>query len=306
MGADVAKVTWFACLNPLLVVDFIGGAHNDALMMGITIAGLWLGFQKRWWPVAAVVIGIAATIKQPAILAAYVLPLLTRPLPSWRMIREAAIAVGRVLASVAIAAASFVAISLACGLGFGWINATGVPGQAKTLNPSYAVGELLQVIFAPGGDSIVQTTQQVFAIGGFVIAIVLAIRVAPRRPIDALAYSYLVIAFTSQALHSWYVLWGALLLPLPMTMPAWTQSSTKIFAVFKRWNITIAVGLTIVLLTSETITLAFRNGGSENWWVWALTAAAVGLLGWSFYQHELSRRQPEKYELAPLEPPDIR
>ncbi|MBK8461564.1 MAG: polyprenol phosphomannose-dependent alpha 1,6 mannosyltransferase MptB [Nigerium sp.] len=36
------RAAWWALLNPLLVVHFIGGAHNDALMAGASLTALWV------------------------------------------------------------------------------------------------------------------------------------------------------------------------------------------------------------------------------------------------------------------------
>ena len=70
MGADPQMTAWFSTINPLIIIDFVGGAHNDALMMGLVVLALWLALSQRfWW--AAVLVGVAACIKQPAILAFY-------------------------------------------------------------------------------------------------------------------------------------------------------------------------------------------------------------------------------------------
>ena len=107
----------------------------DSLMMGLVIAGLWVtllpakGRFNGWWLLGAVLVGIGAAIKQPAIMAAYALPLMVRPWVNWSL-REVAITAGRVLASFAVAIGSFCLVTLATGLGFGWINAVSVPGRA--------------------------------------------------------------------------------------------------------------------------------------------------------------------------------
>ncbi|MCL2653860.1 MAG: polyprenol phosphomannose-dependent alpha 1,6 mannosyltransferase MptB, partial [Propionibacteriaceae bacterium] len=208
MRVDEHFVAWFALLNPMLVISFIGGAHNDALMMGFVAVGLWVAgrglnwFRTRadpatgaqddafgatqddalgatqddafgatqddafgatqndgetptrhparsvaksqdlanlWWLLGAVIVGIGATVKQPALLAALALPLITRPWTSWAW-RDTLTTIGRVLASLATATATFILVSFGCRLGFGWVNSVSVPGRSLTVAPFTLLG----------------------------------------------------------------------------------------------------------------------------------------------------------------------
>ncbi len=67
-GVDPATATWLAVLNPLVVMHFVSGAHNDALMAGLLVLAFWLGTCRRCtW--AAVLVGCAIAIKPIAVLA---------------------------------------------------------------------------------------------------------------------------------------------------------------------------------------------------------------------------------------------
>lgn len=259
VGADVRQVVWFACLNPLLIIDYVGGAHNDAWMMGVVVVGLWLATRPRWWPVAAVVIGVAASIKQPAILAAPFLPWIAQRFGSWRDPRTTMVALARALAGLVIAAAAFVVISLACGLGFGWIDALGVPNSVPSISPSYVVGTLVQMAVNPAGTFWLALVDRVALGVGVVLVIVGVVRFGPRQPIRALAWAWISVAFTAGALHSWYLLWGGLLLPL-----------TK----GKRGVPWVAILVGLLLLCYAGINLGDRNG------FFAIIAASVCLLAW--------------------------
>ncbi|MDR1807243.1 MAG: polyprenol phosphomannose-dependent alpha 1,6 mannosyltransferase MptB [Propionibacteriaceae bacterium] len=296
--ADTARsrVVWFACLNPLVVIDCVGGAHNDALMMGLVIVALWLAavgpgrradpaalarHRAARWLAAAVLVGAAAAIKQPAFLAALVLPLVGGPPPDWRNPRQALAALGRMLAALATSAATFAALSLACGLGFGWLRALGVPGSVATVSPTSLIGETVQwfVNRAPshagviGDRTAVTLVQTIGTALGFALIAVIALTLGRRRPVHALSLSWLAIAFLGPALHSWYVLWGGLLLPLGHRRPATPR---------------IAVGVTVTLLSYAGINLAWRNG------LWAVGAAAAALLMWLAVLHERDRRRADK------------
>ncbi len=214
IGIDPHPVTWFACLNPLLIIDYVGGGHNDGWMMGLVVVGLWVATRPGWWPVAAGVIGVAASIKQPAIVAAVFLPLLMIPFDSWRQTRLAGAAIARSIGSVGIAVAGFVVISLLCGLGFGWLEALGVPGSVGSISPSYLIGSGLQNLIDPSNTWWLDMVQRVIQVMGLAIVVVITLKFGPNRPLKALSWSWIVLALTAAALHPWYMLWGMLILPL--------------------------------------------------------------------------------------------
>ena len=274
MGVDAQSTAWFATLNPLLVIDFVGGAHNDALMMGLVVLALWLSLKGRLWLVGAVVVGLSASIKQPAFLAAYALPLLSDPLTTWKG-SHIARTVGKIALSCAIAIGTFAALSLACGLGFGWLNAVNVPGLVVTVSPTTVIGQGIQLVLnyfqldssEHAAIRLARTIGLVIGGGG---VLVLAVVEARKRPMSFLSWSYLLVAFSGAALHSWYVLWGSLLLPL-------TKPSERIQR--------IALWTTMVLLSYAAVNLAWRNGAL------ALGIAALVPLGWQVIHHERVRRR---------------
>ena len=283
VGADPGLVVWFACLNPLLVIDFVGGAHNDALMMGLVVLALWLAARPRprWiWCPAALIVGVAAALKQPAFLAALALPLLSQPWPrgATRRSPAAALALVRVVASLALSIVTFVVISWICGLGFGWIHALGVPGSVPTASPTSLIGESIQwlVNHTPshagviGDRTWVRLVQLIGTLSGFALIAVFAWWLGRRQPLRALAWSWLAIAFLGPALHTWYVLWGGLLLPLTPGRREIPQA---------------AVIVTILLLSYAAINLAWRNGA------WAIGLAAAAVLAWLAIAHERGRRR---------------
>jgi len=274
MGVDAQMTAWLATLNPLLVIDFVGGAHNDALMMGLVVLALWLSLKPGLWVVGAVVVGVAASIKQPAFLAAYALPLLVDPLTSWKG-SHIARTVGKVVASCLASIGTFGAVSVACGLGLGWLNAVNVPGLVVTVSPSTVIGQGVQLVLNYFQlDSSEHAAIRLARTIGLVIAVVgvlaLAVVAARKKPMSFLSWSYLLVAFAGPALHSWYVLWGTLLLPL-------TRPSERIQRA--------ALWTTMVLLSYAAVNLAWRNGAI------ALGIAALGPLGWQVVHHERKTRR---------------
>ena len=249
-GHDASFAAWFGALNPLLVVDFVGGAHNDSFMMGLMVFGLWLATTASWaWVPAAVVIGASAAVKQPAVMAAVALPFIVHPMPSWRP-RHVATALGRVVGSLVGAAGSFALITWRTGLGFGWYHAADVPGRVMTVSPSTLIGLAIRSVLTWFGrygaaTSVVGVTHTIGVGIGAVILVWLAVRKLPRRPLAFLAWGFFAVALTGPALHSWYVLWGALLLPLVAGASRYLHG---------------AVWVTVGLLAYDAINLSWRNG----------------------------------------------
>lgn len=267
-GGDRWMVGWMGILNPVLVIDYVGGAHNDALMVGLVVLAIWVTCKTSWWLAGAAIVGVGMAIKQPALLAAVALPFLVTQWTSWR-IKELLRAVGKILASVGLAVAVFVVISLACGLGFGWINAVDVPGKVITVSPFTIVGWLAQLSLdwlAPGLPAgIALTTFRTIGLITMVVAIgYLAVTKLGTRPIFFLSWSYIWFALCVPAFHSWYVMWGGVLLPL-------TKPSERV--------IRLAVVSTMVMLCYAAINMSNRNQSL------ALGVAIVGAVYWMMRTH---------------------
>lgn len=272
MGADVQMMAWLGVINPLIIIDFVGGAHNDALMMGLVVLAIWLAFNNRFW-VAAAAVGVAACIKQPAILAFYPVALIGHPwvrlnwADSWRSMR-------RLTLSLAVAVGAFVAISLVTGLGFGWIWAADVPGMVVTLAPFTLVGAGLKYLLeALGQPELGQSVMDALRYAGLGLTVVvigwLGIGIGRKRPVTFLSWSYLVFAFGGIALNSWYLTWGGVLLPL-------TKPSPRIVGT--------AVTVTTVLLAYAAGNMAWRNDAV------ALGFAALALMLVLLYRHRQEHR----------------
>lgn len=289
MGADPAMTAWFSAINPVLIIDLVGGAHNDALMMGLVVFALWLvvgrpgvsaaepelraelderaGYDWRFW-LAGVVVGVAACIKQPAILAFYPVALVGHP---WNRLRwpDTWAALRRLTLSLATAVGTFAAITAATGLGYGWIQAADVPGKVLTLAPFSLVGAglrfLLETLGRPATGQLAMDSMRYLGLGLTVVAIGwLGITTGRRRPITFLSWSYLIFAFGGIALNSWYLTWGGLLLPL-------ARPGKRIIGT--------AVTITTVLLAYGAGSLAWRNEMA------AIGCAALAALGILLYRH---------------------
>lgn len=216
-GADPRSAAWFGVLNPILIIDFIGGAHNDALMVGLVVFALWLALERRFW-LASLTVGLAASIKQPAILAAWAVALLGHPWESFAA-RDTLRALGRLSLVTGIAVGTFALITWATGLGYGWVWAAAVPGAVITLAPSSLIGgAIMGILNLLGMPEAAEAAWNVVRGTGLVLTVIamvwMALTVGRRRPLTFVSWGYLAFAFGGIAMNSWYVTWGGLLLPL--------------------------------------------------------------------------------------------
>jgi alpha-1,6-mannosyltransferase len=202
VGADPGRAAWLVLLSPLVLLELVAAAHNDLLMIGLLVAGVSLAIERR------VLLGIAlcalaATIKLPAAAAIpFILVALASDRRTW--VWGALITAGVVLA-----------VSLASGLGIGWIS-TGVfstPSKVRlAVTPATALGWSVAQIIPVGARGLESALATVAFALSALLGLVLLWRV--RRPtlVRYLGIVLLVVAVAGPAAWPWYLSWGLVLL----------------------------------------------------------------------------------------------
>lgn len=290
MGVSRSAASWFAVLNPILIIDFIGGMHNDSLMAGLMVYGIWLTMRLSGtsearrsgarailpWIPGAILVGVAASIKQPAFLAAVALPFIVQAWSTWAP-KATAWAAARALLSLGVAVGSFAVISVLTGLDFGWLNAVHVPATVDTVSPTTIVGYAIQypinwLGLDPSGRAAIMAMRAVgwglFAVG----TVVLAVRFLGTKPVHFTAWSFIWFGLCAPALHSWYMLWGGVLFPLTRPAQKWLRA---------------AIVVTVILLGYAAMNFSLRNGP------WLLAVLLIAAIYWSVHSHELQQRWAE-------------
>ena len=141
IGVPERGAVWLGVLNPLLLLHFIGAAHNDAPMVAITLAAIWVACR---WPgrvtsllVGPVLVGLAMAFKQQgglAVIAVAGLPVAAR-LAALPLGRRLWLLGWRTAIATVVTLVTFVLVSLATGLGFGWLQWLDLMGLAGTPAP---------------------------------------------------------------------------------------------------------------------------------------------------------------------------
>ena len=233
-GIDPAKALWIGVLNPLIIMHFVAGAHNDALMVGLMVTGLWLAGARRPL-VGTVLVTLAAAIKPIALVALPFVGLLwAATTASWprRLLAEAK--------TLVVAAVVFGAVAVVAGVGLGWVNALTAPGSVRTwLSPLTALGMasgwLLTSVGLLGSDDLTVTIARLIGMVAAVGVIGwLLIRPQGRSPVRAAAIALAAVVVLGPVLQPWYLLWFLPLLAATGLGPRqvrWTILLTALFAI---------------------------------------------------------------------------
>lgn len=206
-GVPLGRAVWLALACPLVAIHLVSGAHNDAVMVGLLVAALAMriGTQSKatseaWWGAAAtgVLLGLAIGVKATAVVVLPFAVLIGAPPSLKGLLRPAAEVVGGAVAALA-------AVSLASGLGFGWITNLADSGvSVQWTSPPTAVGLTIKLV--TGWDAVPVTR----IVGIAVLAVVLVVLWWRARTGDPLLGAGLALAATvalAPVFHPWYLTW---------------------------------------------------------------------------------------------------
>jgi alpha-1,6-mannosyltransferase len=211
-GVLPQRALWLGLANPFVLIHGVGGAHNDALMIGLLMAGLAIVTghpTTQRLVLASALITLAALVKFPAIGALGFLPML---LPGWGRRLRAALLV------TSVAAVTSVLVTWWTGLGWGWVNTLGTASPRLSIfSPVTGIGVLvdhatrdLGLVDTPG-----VVTRWVFAISfgiAGLVAVTLLLRAHHLGPMRALGLTLVAIVALAPIVQPWYLLWGLVLL----------------------------------------------------------------------------------------------
>ncbi|EOM75002.1 hypothetical protein Rrhod_3615 [Rhodococcus rhodnii LMG 5362] len=234
----VAPVTalWLGAANPLLLFHLVAGIHNEALMIGLMLAGMELALRaiestgpirgRTLWLLVggAALVALSATIKIPSLLAlGFVgMALARRWGGTWRDVLRAALALAGVVVVV------LVGVSLASGLGFGWL---GTLGTASAVRSWMSIPTLLGVATGAVGvllglgdhtTAVLSLTRPIAAVVAAVVTLrmLLATLFGRVHAVGALGLSLGAVVLLFPVVQPWYLLWAVIPLAAWATAPA--------------------------------------------------------------------------------------
>ena len=209
---DAAYAVLLGAGSPLVLLSLLAGDHNDALMVGLLMAGLAVA--KRVGTVPGVILcALAAGVKSPAALGVLFLGWVWAG-PDASIRRR----IGHTALAGAIALATMEVMALISGTGWGWIRTTTTADASFTgVTPVNLVARGASIL-----SHIVQVPlstmdfRPVFSVLGLLIIGYVAYRMLLRSPKDGVVFclgvTLLVLALLGPIVWAWYVTWGVVVL----------------------------------------------------------------------------------------------
>ena len=236
-GRDPGPAFVLAVLNPLTLLALVGGAHNDAIMVGLLLAGITAArSEHRVWGV--VLCALAASIKVPAAIGiVYIAWDWAGPLATWR--RRTRLLVRSCL----ITALVMGVLSVTSGLGWGWLANLGTPGTVRSwMAPATAVGLAVSgsahvMGFGIGLGGVLTVTRAVGLLAATAIAVFCLRRREQLGLLAALGATMMAFVLLGPVVQPWYLTWGIVIVA-PIVTGRW------LYAVIGLSVVTPFIGLT--------------------------------------------------------------
>ena len=247
-GVAEVSALWLGPANPLLFMHLVAGIHNEALMLGLMLAGTEFALRgigaarsatsgtgaaplvprplawphgreqwARWYPMAMLILGtvlitLSSQVKLPSLLA---LGFVAMALAcGWGGTFKAFLVAGGSLTAVSLAVMAV--IGWASGLGFGWIFTLGTANVVRSwMSPPtlLALGTGQVGILLGLGDHTTAVLALTRAIGVFLIAVVvtwllLAVLRGRLHPVGGLGVALGATVLLFPVVQPWYLLWA--------------------------------------------------------------------------------------------------
>lgn len=265
LGADQRWALWLGAASPLVLLQLLAPAHNDALMAGLMVAGVALAVEGR--PALGIVLcSLAATVKLPAALAIVFIAV------AWaRSSPDRAAALRALARSAAVAVVVVVVVSVVTGVGADWIS-TGVfstPERVRlAITPATAAGRTVAGLLSGAGVAVNgRSLESAFATATFGLAVVAGLvvlwRTRSETMVRDLALLLLVFALAGPATWPWYLSWG---LALVAACPGIQRWPALVFAVLASVFVVKPDGILALPLARAPVVLAVYAVAAA--WVW--------------------------------------
>ena len=253
-GVAEVSALWLGACNPLLFMHLVAGIHNEALMLGLMLAGTefalrgvdaagplrwptWPAVWGSWYPgamlgVGTVLITMSSQVKLPSLLALgfVAVGLAYR----WGGTVKAFLVAGGSLTALSLAVMAL--IGWASGLGFGWLFTLGTANVVRSwMSPPtlLALGTGQVGILLGLGDHTTAVLALTRGIGVIMIAILvtwllLAVLRGRLHPVGGLGVALGATVLLFPVVQPWYLLWAIIPLAAWATRPGFRGATIAI------------------------------------------------------------------------------
>ena len=251
LGADPARAQWLTAANPLLIISFISSVHNDSLMIGFALAGIYLAAtaerQRGRGVLAVLLVTLSIGIKPITMVLLPFIGLLW----AWAGLRGEGISLGwmrrlrhwawtLLIAAAVMLGVGLISVAGGDAYGFGWLEVLGGTGTGSMLwSPVGLADALLTGALILAGMDHGWTLDVLRVVGrALSVVIVLVLMMLPLRAAGSVApasgsvetvtskagthaqtrtlilrmtWAFAALVLLSPVIQPWYLLW---LLPL--------------------------------------------------------------------------------------------
>jgi hypothetical protein len=278
-GVAPGRALWLVLGCPIVAVHLVSGAHSDALMVGLLVAGLLIAVSRPGRPLsllaAGALLGLAVEVKATAavVVPFAMLAALAGPYRPRTLLRDGAPVAGGALLAILVS-------TFATNLGWGWVNGLARSGDSVqwTSLPT-ALGYAVEYAARPFGADL-DAVPVLRAVGVAVLAVVLVAlwwrtRRAAGLPAAAVLGAGLALAVTvllAPVFHPWYAIWPLAVLAVTAVPVRWLVWPGLVISF-----LTLPDGTNLARFTKFPGTLAMVVLVTVLVVWWARTAAASGL-----------------------------
>jgi alpha-1,6-mannosyltransferase len=244
-GLDTGLAMWLGVANPLVLFHLVSGVHNEALMVGLMLAGFEIGLRSgerlldRRLLAGALLIVAASAIKLPAILALGFLGM------EWAR-RRGDERGGRIAHVVPvaglfglIAVACYLPMSLGTGVGIGWLKTLDIPQLIRSwmsvTTDLGMIGGQVGIVAGLGDhtDSVLAVSRGIGLAASAVLVVMLLFAVLRGRveAITGMGAGLGAVVLLGPVVHPWYLLWAAIPLAATRGLPRYRRAALAASAV---------------------------------------------------------------------------
>ncbi|NUS42855.1 MAG: polyprenol phosphomannose-dependent alpha 1,6 mannosyltransferase MptB [Mycobacteriaceae bacterium] len=248
-GVSEVTALWLGAANPLVLFHLVSGVHNEALMLGLMLAGVVLAMEAVDSPLplrghqfvllvgGCTLIAVSAMVKIPTLAAlGFVGMALARRwaggegaawpgAPAARRWRALLLS-GAMMSAIAVVVT--LGVTFVSGLGFGWVNTLGTANAVRSwmsLPTAFGVITGFAGVLLGLGDhttAVLNLTRPIAAAAAaFVVLRMLVATYTGRLPVvGALGVAFGAIVLFFPVVQPWYLLWAVLPLAAWATRPA--------------------------------------------------------------------------------------
>jgi alpha-1,6-mannosyltransferase len=286
-GLDTGLAMWLGAANPLVLFHLVSGIHNEALMVGLMLAGFEIGMRggerllDRNLLAGALLIVAASAIKLPAILALGFLGM------EWA--RRKGGRVGHVVPVAGlfslIAVACYLPLSLGTGVGIGWLKTLDIPQLIRSwmsiTTDLGMVGGQVGILARLGDhtDSVLAVSRGIGLAASAVLVVMLLFAVLRGRldAVTGMGAGLGAVVLLGPVVHPWYLLWAAIPLAATRGLPRYRRAALAASAAlallvpptgadfqFRAFQLPLAIVAGIVLLLVFLVVLRRHLAGQSG------------------------------------------